>query len=283
VIAAFLLGIFGITNMVPLLAIDGITFLMGIIPLFLITIPRDHIKIYKKKTETSFRAEFMEGITAIREGTGMITLLLSFTMTNFFLSSSMTFLPLIVHSPTGLAGNEFILALGLSGVQAGNLIASSMLLKLQISTGLVRKVTIGILGGFMGLLIAGSGVLLQLEYVFVLGLLLLGLMIPIAAISSSVIWQTYYPTELQGRIFTVRSTVSSFTTPLAILSIGFVTEYLPHTLRYLLLAFGAIGFVLYLLAYNFTKIKDIDQQLEEQHVIKTPSEGEIRRREPIPA
>ncbi len=264
VLAAILLGIFGMENMFALLAIDGITFLLGTIPLILVKIPKTHMKKKSSTEKSKFRTEFMDGIRIIKEGPGLISLLLSFAVTNFFLTASLSFLPLVVSSDHGLGADEYVLAYGLSALQGGGILISTILMKKKLTKNLVKNLTLGICAAMIGIIVSGAGVFMGNLYLFWAGLTVVGFSIPIAGISSSVIWQSNIPAEYQGRVFTVRGTIAQMMSPLSLLIVGFILEIIPNGLSYLLLIGGSLGLIAYLYAYFFTKIRLIDGVIENR-------------------
>ncbi|MHA1347323.1 MAG: MFS transporter [Candidatus Heimdallarchaeaceae archaeon] len=144
VVAALLLAIPAL-EVGDIIWIDAITFVIATIPLVLISIPAIEKKLRQKKEEKpSFRAEFKEGITFIRQKKGLLPLLGAFTATNLFITPLFTLFNLFLYSEPHY-GTETNLAMVMVMFQAGMLGGSVIML---VWGGFKKKV-IGVAGGIL--------------------------------------------------------------------------------------------------------------------------------------
>ncbi|MFX0168578.1 MAG: MFS transporter [Candidatus Hodarchaeota archaeon] len=248
-------------NMAQILLIDIGTYLIAVIPALLIFIPA--VKIKKKTEKTSFRQEFSEGLTFLKQRNGLITLLAVFAITNFLLPPVNVLLPL--YSTIHLAlGDETLAVLMLAGLLS--LFSLSMMIMSAVITiwgGFKRN----IVGVFLGIFIGALGIVVLgltppgIYWIAVAGFLLLGLTIPLANVSSQTIWQRVVPPEKIGRVFSVRTTIAQFTAPFAFLLGGILAEFIAIPL--LFLTFGSILIVVLILAWTLTSLPQVEKQLEE--------------------
>ncbi|MFX1563144.1 MAG: MFS transporter [Promethearchaeota archaeon] len=247
-------------NMGQILMIDIVTYLIAIVPTLLIFIPA--VKIRKATDKPSFRQEFSEGLTFLKQRHGLLTLLIVFAITNFLLPPVTVLLPL--YSTVHLAGgDETIAVLFLAGLMS--LFSLSMMAMSAVITvwgGFKRN----IIGVFIGIFAGATGILVLgltppgMYWIAVAGILLMGLTIPVANVSSQTIWQKVVPPEKIGRVFSVRTTIAQFTAPFAFLLAGVLAEFFPIPL--LFVVFSTTLIIILILAWIFTSLSKIEQQLE---------------------
>ncbi len=240
-----------------IMLIEPITFGAAIIPLVFITIPKVVKQIKEKAEKTSFISEMKEGVQFIRNKKGLLPLLGSFTAANFFIMPLFTLINLFVYSTHG--GDETNLAFVFIFLNVGT-IAGSLLL--TIWKGFKKKVNgvaIGILFMFIGSLITSltpNG----LFWFMGLGMLVVGFFNPVANISSQTIWQTIVPKDKLGRVMSVRLTIAQFTAPVAMLSSGFIAEYVNMSH---LFAFSALLGLLFLgLSWINTSMRNVEDDID---------------------
>lgn len=119
VVAALLLALWKTHQ---ILWIDMATFIVAFIPLLMIKIP----SVRKEQDKSSFREEFFEGFTFIRNAKGLLPLLILATALNFLLTPLSTLLPYYVKfDHLGEAPNlALVMAFFQGGILAGGLVMS---------------------------------------------------------------------------------------------------------------------------------------------------------------
>jgi DHA3 family macrolide efflux protein-like MFS transporter len=257
----FFLGV-----MAQILWIDILTYLVAIIPTILIFIPS--IKPKEKVEKPSFRTDFAEGLGFIRERPGLLTLLSMFTVANFLLPPAFILLPL--YSTRTLAfGNQnlgILLLAALMSFQNLSMMGASALM--SVLKGFKRN-TFGVVTGlFAG---ASGMVILALTppgffWMAAAGIIIMGLTIPIANISSQTIWQKVVPAEKLGRVFSVRLTIAQFTGPFAFLVGGIIAEVLAIPVVFLI--FGVLMIFFLIGSWTLTSLPRVEDQLEEYQPIE---------------
>ncbi len=252
----FFLGV-----MAQILWIDILTYAVAIVPTILIFIPS--IKPKKKVDKPSFRTEFAEGLGFIRQRPGLLTLLSVFTVSNFLLPPAFILLPL--YSTRILAsGNQdlgILLLAALMGLQNLSMMGASGLM--SVWKGFKRNTLGVVVGLFAG---AAGMVILALTppgffWMAAVGIIVMGLTIPIANISSQTIWQKVVPPEKLGRVFSVRLTIAQFTGPFSFLVGGFIAEIFAIPLVFL--SFGTLMIFFLIGSWTLTSLPKVEDQLEE--------------------
>ena len=259
VIAALLLAI-PTLEVGDIIWIDAITFVIATIPLVLITIPAIEKKLRgKKKDKTSFYTEFKEGITFIRKKKGLLPLLGAFTAANFFITPLFTLLNLFLYAEPHF-GTERDLAMVMVMLQAGMLAGSLIMLVWGGFKKKVIGVAGGILVGYVGYLIVSltpAGTF----WFMGLGLLILGLALPVLNISSQTIWQTVVPKDKLGRVMAVRITIAQMSAPLGMILAGVIAEYSNAIFPiYVSCTILGLGFLAY--SWFFTGMRKVEEDIE---------------------
>ncbi|MHA1418551.1 MAG: MFS transporter [Candidatus Heimdallarchaeaceae archaeon] len=258
VVAALLLAIPAL-EVGDIIWIDAITFVIATIPLVLISIPAIEKKLRQKKEEKpSFRAEFKEGITFIRQKKGLLPLLGAFTATNLFITPLFTLFNLFLYSEPHY-GTETNLAMVMVMFQAGMLGGSVIML---VWGGFKKKV-IGVAGG---ILVAYVGYLITsltpagTFWLMGLGLLILGLALPVLNISSQTIWQTVVPKDKLGRVMAVRITIAQMSAPLGMILAGVIAEF-SNTIFPIYVSCVGLGLVFLAYSWFFTGMKNVEEDI----------------------
>ena len=132
---------------------------------------------------------------------------------NFVLAfTNVLIIPLVLTvAGEGTAGT--VLSIGGLGLLAGSLAMS-------VWGGPKRRIatiTMGIVAGGLALTVAG---LRPNVVVMAAGFVALLAIVPIVNTSSQVLWQTKVPLDMQGRVFSLRRTVSQVASPLAMVAAG---------------------------------------------------------------
>ncbi|NHJ33156.1 MAG: MFS transporter [Asgard group archaeon] len=267
IIAAFLYKFLAIHH---ILWIDAASFLIAVVPLIFVKIP----KIIKERTEAKekkkFLTDFKEGFVFIKEKKGLLPLLSAFIGGNFFIMPLYTLLNLFIFSTH--AGMETNLALVLALNQAGMLASSILFI---IWKGFKKKV----IGVIVGISCMYSGFLLltfapyQWFWFIGIGFLILGFGLPMANISSSTIWQSIVPKEKLGRVMSVRVAIAQFTSPLGIILSGVITDAIARglsnnmtldaanalSIKIIFIGAAAIGIVFLAISWFFTSMRHVEK------------------------
>jgi DHA3 family macrolide efflux protein-like MFS transporter len=214
VIAALLLGLWQIYH---ILWIDVATFLVALFPLLLIKIPA----VRKERGKSSFRKEFVEGFTFIKNARGLLPLLMLATALNFLLTPMSTLLPYYVKfnhfgDATQLA---FVMVFFQAGILVGGLVMS-------MTKGFENKmvaVAFSIYVIFLGYALVALTPTGQFWFMAV-GALIMALCIPVANVSTQTIIQTIVPLKMLGRVNSVTMALASAAQPWGMIISGTVAE-----------------------------------------------------------
>jgi len=194
-----------------IIMIDFITFFFAIAALLFVRIPQpERAPEHKDK---NIWQDMQFGWSYLKERKGLLGLLYYYAMVNFLLNwSAVLLIPMVLSRFTADVLGIIQTVMGV-GMLAGSIIMSAW-------GGAKRRIptAIGfIILGVTGFIIAG----LQPNPWFIgAGIFLLMFSVPLASGNSQVVFQTKVPREIQGRVFSVRSTISQSMMPLAFLTAG---------------------------------------------------------------
>lgn len=256
VIAAVLIGFVGIENLQLILWADVITFLIAVLPLIIIKIPS--VQKSQNGQKPSFRKEFGEGIGFLKEKRGLLNLLIMYAGINLVLSAFFVLLPLSVIDLFN--GDEYILAIALGMNQIGTISVSLILSGKTLFKRNTSGIFIGIFAGILGIFVAGIGGAFENQSLLFVGMIIIGLGIPVANVHSMTIWQTVVPLELQGRVVSVRMVISQIVSPLSLLGAGIVAKYFGITA--VIMGISIFGFLLLFYSWFFTTLPQVEQTIE---------------------
>ncbi len=223
VIAGFLMAIM---DNVWILSVDIFTFLIALIPILFIVIPdvsKSNVKDELKEesgsngNDGSFLAHIKEGFHAIRNISGLMTVMLMATLSNFFFQPLNALLPNFIRYEHG--GGKEELAYFLVFLQSG-MFVGAIIMSLKKKWNHIALVTISGLFlssiGFIaiGLVPPGNFILL---YIIAALFLLLN---PIVNGLFQTMIQLMIPPEKMGRVISVLITMSAFASPLGLILAG---------------------------------------------------------------
>jgi MFS family permease len=194
-----------------IIMIDFVTFFFAVGALILVFIPQPERAAEHQDKNVWQDMQF--GWSYLTERKGLFGLLLYYAMVNFLLNwSAVLLIPMVLSRFTADVLGVIQTVMGV-GMLAGSIIMSAW-------GGAKHRIpaAIGfIILGVIGLVIAG----LQPNPFFIGGgIFLLMFSVPLASGNSQVVFQTKVPREIQGRVFSVRSTISQSMMPLAFLTAG---------------------------------------------------------------
>lgn len=209
-LAGFVVGSFGLE---VVFIIDFVTFLINIISLSLMTIPRPP-RSAEQTGKMKFWAELSAGFKYIRERPPFVILLGLFTTIMFFLPGLVYSLitPLVLSFQTGKVLGLILSVFGIGSIFGGVILASWRGNRRRMNGFLVAMAVAGFAAIVMGLWenpwTIGLGVFITgLSFVFMSGL-------------NQVIWQIKSAPEIQGRLFALMGTIAVLGQSLGILIAG---------------------------------------------------------------
>jgi DHA3 family macrolide efflux protein-like MFS transporter len=231
--------------MYSVLMVDIVTAFFAILPLLFVSIPQPKgTTTIPLTSPVQLWHEVLEGIRFMRNWPGAIALMFIATFINFLLAPSDTLLPLLVKDHFN--GGAWQLSFVASSMGVGFVIGG---LTLGVWGGFKRKIVTsltGVCGIGVGVVIMGLAPSSML-WVAILGAAFLGIMVPIANGPLHALLQAKVPHEMQGRIFTLISSLAMATMPLSMLiaapiadQIGVQAWYLIGGVATLLVGIGSM-------------------------------------------
>jgi len=246
VVAALLLALWKIHQ---ILWIDMATFIVAFIPLLMIKIP----SVRKEQDKSSFREDFLEGFTFIRNAKGLLPLLILATALNFLLTPLSTLLPYYVKfDHSGEAPDlALVMAFFQGGILAGGLVMS-------VIKGFKKKmvtVALSLYIIFLGYALIALTPLMWFWFMAISGTIM-ALCVPVANVTLQTIIQTVVPIKMQGRVSSVVMALASAATPLGMILSGTIVEFI-RTAN-LFLGCAIMGILIVTLSWLFTDIKHVE-------------------------
>jgi MFS family permease len=209
-LAGFIVGAFGLE---VVFIIDVITFVINILILSMIHIPRS-AQTAEQPGRMKFWAELFAGFKYIQERPALVTLISLFTLTLFLLPGMAYSLitPLVLSFESEKTLGLILAAYGVGSIVGGVFLASQRENRRRMNSLLAALVVAGLATLLMGLWenpwTIGLGIFLTgLSFVFVTGL-------------NQVIWQVKSAPEMQGRLFALMGTLAVGGQSLGILCAG---------------------------------------------------------------
>ena len=208
VIAGALFVFIGLNGII---LIDFITFFFAVGALIIVRIPQPERAPEHKDNNVWQDMQF--GWNYLTERKGLFGLLLYYAMVNFLLNwSAVLLIPMVLSRFTADVLGLIQTVMGV-GMLAGSIIMSTWGGAKHHIPAAIGFIILGV----TGFVIAG----LQPNPWFIgAGIFLLMFSVPLASGNSQVVFQTKVPREIQGRVFSVRSTISQSMMPLAFLTAG---------------------------------------------------------------
>ncbi|MEZ4643430.1 MAG: MFS transporter [Chloroflexota bacterium] len=243
-LGALLLGIMPIQG---ILAIDVVTAVFAIVPLFFVPIPQPSKRAKDGDTavpQTSFGTELREGLRYAWSWPGMMLIMGMATLINLVLTPAFTLLPLLITNHFGgsaiqLGGIEATFGVGI--VVGGLLLGTWGGFKRRILTTLTGLIGMGIATVLIGLAPA------NLFVVAIVGAFGVGAMQAIVNGPIQAIFQAAVEPEMQGRMFTLIGSLAAAMSPFGLIIAGPVADALGVRTWYIVggcvtLLMGIVGF-----------------------------------------
>jgi DHA3 family macrolide efflux protein-like MFS transporter len=239
-----------------LILVDVITFLIALIPIILITIPKVENELSKSELlkKPSFLQEFREGISIMNSRQGLFALLALITLINLLE------IPIIVLGPHFIyythSGSVQDLAFVVVASQLGMLLSGIIIL---IKNGWRRKTLVIVLAlyiqivGYFLQVITPTGLF---EFM-ALGAFIFGCMLPVINAMHRTIIQVVIPPELQGRVTAIATAMGGILLPLGMLASGPLADLLGT--RVLFLIANLLCLMVITFMWLFTDLRTLDK------------------------
>ena len=265
ILSALLLGLFPITY---IFLIDCVTFLIAVVPLFLIKIPFN-AKETRAAEKTSFMREFKDGFIIVKAIPGLFSMIIFAMIFNFIFRPFGVLWPYfinIIHD-----GSAFHLAFLFGSIQVGNVIGS---LITSIKKEWKNKIKINLVGEMVFFTFYLLIVLAPYQnfYLMMIGGFLGAIIFPITVSTYLTILQTVVPSDKIGRVMAIDHMVSMAIAPIGALLVGPLAGAMGVV--NLLIASAIIGIVNPIILWFFTKIRYLDRP-HEPEIEVTPTQEVI--------
>ncbi|MBD3191224.1 MAG: MFS transporter [Candidatus Heimdallarchaeota archaeon] len=260
-IGAFLLDLFLRTY--PIFWIDIGTFLLAIIPLLVITIPKTKEEGEAEEEEkiavTSYTKELREIFNFIRTTRGLLSLLLLATILNFLITPVNTLAPYYIKFDH--LGDSYQLAYVFAFYYGGILLGGALMLILRNLKNKMLIVLVFIYVGFIGYLILAVA---PFGYFWILwiGAIIFGVAMPIVNVITQTIFQTTVPLSMQGRFQAVAFSLSVAAMPISMLVSGAIAEQIG--IRLVLYSCIVIGVIVTTSMWLFTELKHVGTEITSE-------------------
>jgi DHA3 family macrolide efflux protein-like MFS transporter len=258
VVAAVLLAVARVQD---ILWVDALTFMVAVVPLLLIVIP----SVRGDGVRSSFRSDFLEGFGFIRSAKGFLTVMVVATALNFLLTPLSTLLPYFVKFDHlgGAPDLAFVMVFFQGGILAGGLL-------MTVVSGFRKKmvaVTVSIYVVFLGYVLFALTPTGSFWFMAVAAVVL-AFCLPIANVLLQTIMQVVVPLEMQGRVNSVSSGLSSAATPVGMILSGVIVVFVDTA--YLFLACAVAGVLVLTVSWFFTDFRHVEK-IEPANVVKKES------------
>lgn len=209
-VAGALLAVIGLGG---ILVVDIVTFLIAIVTLALVVIPRPAETEFGKAASGGFVQQALYGFRYIWQRPSLFGLLMVFLAANFIFN--LAFLPLVPMILARTGGNEQLLGIVQSVGAVGGAVGG---LWMSLWGGPKRRVvgylTPMIVSATLGSILLG---LAQSPVVWAFALFCESLVSPVMMGSQQAIWQAKVAPDIQGRVFATRRLLGYFSAPIALL------------------------------------------------------------------
>jgi len=218
VAAGALLGFIGING---IMFIDIATFLFAVSMLLVVRIPQPAESTEGKKAKGNMWCESAFGFRFLLKRKPLLYLLMSYAVLNLVLTFAFSIQAPMILARTGT--NELLLGtvqmfLGLGGVAGGAVLSIWGGPKKRI-----RGVFLSVIGSMLlGPTLLGIGNSLPL---WAAGAFFVVFFAQFASGTSSVVWQTKVPLDVQGRVFAYRGMIASIASPIGMMLAGTLADY----------------------------------------------------------
>ena len=239
-----------------ILWIDIITFFIALIPLLLIQIPSVNTKESSASTERqSFFKDFKEGLGLLRVVPVLLTIIILAMFLNFLIQPLGILLPYYVNTIHG--GDISSYAIVSISMNAGMILGAIVTVIKKKWKHKILTTFIGIVVLFLGyayLALVPTGFFIMM----IIGLLIMGITLPIINTIFQTIEQTIVPPDKIGRVMSIDSTLSMMISPIGIVLTGILS--VPLGVMNLFLYCGIVGVAISIATYLFTNIRHFEKE-----------------------
>jgi len=237
-----------------IVAIDVVTALIAILPLFFIQIPQPERKPEEIDAKPSIFREMGEGFRYVLSWPGLTVILVMATMINFFLSPSISLMPLLIKDHFG--GDALQLGWVNSIFGVGVIVGGLALgiwggFKKRIFTGMMGLIGIGIGIAMIG--VAPSSAL----YIVMIGNLIMGVMMPMANGSLGGILQATVEPGMQGRVFTLGGSLATAMMPIGLALAGPLSDAFGIQIWFII--GGVVTLLMGVVGISIPAVRDIEK------------------------
>jgi DHA3 family macrolide efflux protein-like MFS transporter len=243
-----------------ILWIDVLTFLIALIPLLLVGVPKVNIQ-NSINEKNSFIQDLKVGLGALHKVPGLLKMLFVAMLFNFLLQPLfvlMTYYIKIFHG-----GSNFELAFISMSLEGSTLIGA-------ILVSVKKQWNHKILIIFIGLLMAATGYLLYAlapvkAYAMMgLGMILIGILLPVINTLFITIVQSIIPQDKMGRVGSIIQVASMVISPLGAIISGPLGEI--FGINYLYIYCATLAILITITMYSFTNLRHINYDLVQFEV-----------------
>ncbi|MFX1302862.1 MAG: MFS transporter [Promethearchaeota archaeon] len=267
VIAATLLSFFPITQ---IFLIDIITFIIALVPLLIIKIPRMH-SITEEATKKSFFKDFKTGLLTIKMIPGLLAMIVLAMVWNFINRPWAVLTPYFIKYTHD--GSAFDLALLMTSMQLGNIVGSVIT---SIKKTWKHKIKLNIIGASI-FFVCQLPAILAPKGNFILMMIALfpgAILIPITVSTYLAILQIVVTKDKMGRIMSIDHMISMAIAPIGALIAGPLAELIGIVNLFLICAI--IGSVFPYFLWFFTKIRHLEI-IDREKMMKTEEIEEVAK------
>lgn len=217
-LGALLLGLLPVGG---IMLIDVGTAAVAVISMGLMRVPQPARTVVEGAAPTSVWQDMKAGFRYLVSWKGLFLLALFSTLLNFFVTPAFSLLPIMV---TKEFGGDAVLLGGLNSAYGIGLVVGGVLLsvwggfKKRIHTSLL-----GLVGLSVGIMVIGFAPARLVGIAFA-GMALTGLMLPIVNGPVFAIFQTLIAPDMQGRVLSLISSLSSLISPLSLMVAGPIAD-----------------------------------------------------------
>ncbi len=250
-----------------ILWIDVFTFLIAVGTLVVVFVPsvskqeKNSVQNYPK---TSFKSEFIEGLTYLRVN-GFMTLILGGMFANILINPLFSLLPYFIKHIH--EGGALDLALILGVFQMGSLVGALFVMVKNFQPQF-KNIVSAVFVSFIGLFLLGISPP-GFFSIIVLGSLIAGLALGTVDIMIISILQINIPGELQGRVFSILFMLVKSILPIAVLITGGLGEVFGLSVIYIINPLLGFGLVIYLIFGS--RISKFDQNMVQRRMMISTS------------
>ena len=265
-IAAGLMAIFPQTEQIFFL--DIITFLIAMVPLLIIKIPKVHQTTEEAVKKSMFK-DFKTGLLTIKMIPGLFAMIAFAMVWNFINRPWAVLLPNFIYDTHG--GTALNLALLMTVSQVGNIIGS---LITSLKKTWKHKIKINIIGGAIFFVCQIPAILAPQGnfIIMMISLFPAWVIFPITVSTYLAILQTVVSKDKIGRIMSIDHMISMAIAPIGALISGPLALLIG--IRYLFLIAAILGMIHPFIIWSFTKIRQLEV-IEREIVMKADEVAEV--------